>query len=146
MKTYNPKNIVISLGTLLINRGFPEESMVKVTQIAAVWEDVVGVDGEVTRVRIHDGRATVTISLMQSSDANNALSALLLRDMASPNGAGVGAFLMQDLGGSTLVKASEAWVKGKPEQEFGKKVNARAWEFTLANNDQTFIGGAASTL
>lgn len=145
MKTYDPRQLVLSIGGLLIARGFSEESMIKVTQTSPRFESVVGVDGEVTRVRIYDGRATALLSLMQSSEANTMLSNLHLRDINVPNGAGVGAFLVQDLNGDTLVKSPWAWIKGLPETEFGKKVGMRAWEIELANNDTTIVGGSLST-
>jgi len=144
MKVYNPKSIVINLAGLLIDRGFSEDSMIKIASDSAKFEDVVGVDGEVTRVQQHDGRATITISLMQSSEMNDVLSALLLRDTNTPNGAGVGAFLMKDLQGTTLERGSAAWVKGFPERENGKKVGSRTWEIRVANLT-SFLGGNVTT-
>lgn len=132
VKTYDPKNFVASMAGLRLE-GFSEDSMVKITFTSPTFESVVGADGQVTRVRIHDSRATVAVSVMQSSDANRVLSTLLKRDKNSPNGAGIGTFVATDLNGGQLVHAQSAWVKGYPEQEFGKKVNARVWEIELAD-------------
>jgi len=140
VKTYDPRGIVISIAGLLIQRGFAEDSMVKVAFTSPRFESKVGVDGEVTRARLHDRRATATLSLMQSSDGNDILSALLRRDTVALPGAGVGSFLMRDLQGTTLVFASAAWVKGIPEVEYGKSVGTRAWEIELADCDAT-LGG-----
>ena len=140
MKVYSPKLVVINIAGLLIDKGFAEDAMIKITQDAPRFEDVVGVDGEVTRVQQYDQRALVTLSLMQSSSANDLLSTLLTRDQNTPNGAGVGAFLLKDLQGTTLARAPACWVKGLPETELGKKVGSRAWEIRVANID-LFVGG-----
>jgi hypothetical protein len=140
MKVFSPKLVVINLAGLLIDKGFAEDSLIKVTYDAPRFEDVVGVDGEVTRVQQYDQRALVTLSLMQSSDANDLMSALLIRDQNTPNGGGVGAFLLKDLQGTTLVRSPTAWVKGFPETEFAKKVTSRNWEIRLANA-VPFVGG-----
>lgn len=143
MKVYDPREIVLSIAGILISSGFAEDSMVKVTQTSKRFESVASVDGEVTRVKLHDRRATVTVSLMQSSDGCDALSALLNRDTNSPNGAGVGAFELKDLNGNTELKGSHAWVTGLPETEFGKKVGSRQWEIEVADMDGV-VGGAIS--
>jgi hypothetical protein len=139
-RVYDPKQIVLSVAGLLISSGFSEDSMVKCARTAPSYEGVVGADGEYTRVRQYDDSALVTISLMQSSEGNDILSALHSADRAAPNGAGIGAFLLKDLNGNTLVQASKCWVKGSPEQEYGKKVNMRAWEIMLADAE-IFVGG-----
>lgn len=141
MKVYDPRQVVIDLAGLLIASGFSEDSMIKVTQTSKRFESVVGVDGEVTRARLHDRRAVVVVSVMQSSEANDLLSALLNRDSNSPNGAGVGAFLLKDLNGTTELQGSHAWVTGLPETEFGKKVGSRQWEIEVA--DMSGVTGGA---
>lgn len=133
MKHYDPKNIVIILANVTIGGGFAEDSMVKVTWDSPKYEDVVGVDGKVTRTRIHDGRATVTVALMQSSDENTTFSTMLNNDLASRNGAGVGGFSLSDLNGDTALSSIEAWIKNMPESEWAKKVGARLWEIRCSS-------------
>lgn len=140
MHVYDPRGITVSLCGILIASGFSEDSMVKVTQTTPRFDQLVGVLGDVCRVKQYDRTATVALSLMQSATANDQLSALLARDENLPNGAGVGSFLLQDLQGTTLITAAHAWVRGYPETEFGKKVNARAWEIMLADC-QVLVGG-----
>lgn len=140
-KEYNPKLIAIIVCGIPIDEGFAEDSMVKVVWDNPKFDDVVGVDGQVTRVRSFDGRAVMTLNLMQSSKGNDLLSVLHNRDLAAPGGAGVGATLVQDLNGTTLINSASSWVKGPPETEFGKKPGPRAWEIRLANA-RYHIGGA----
>lgn len=140
VRVYDPKQIVVSIAGLLLASGFSENNMVKVTREEAVFEKKTGVDGEVTRVRLHNNSGMATVTLMQSSEGNDTLSGLLERDKAAPNGAGIGAFLLKDLNGNTLVRASKAWVKGYPETSFDKSVSERAWEIELADIE-IFVGG-----
>lgn len=140
VRVYDPKQIVISLAGLLISSGFAENNMVKITREEPVFSKKGGVDGEQTRVRSHNNSGLVTVTLMQSSEGNDIFSELLERDKAAPNGAGIGAFLLKDLNGTTLVRASKAWVKGYPETSFEKSVSERPWEIELADIDQ-FVGG-----
>lgn len=144
MKQYDPKQVVISIAGLLVASGFAEDSMVKVAFTTPRFETKVGVDGEVTRSRMYDRRATVTVSLMQSSQGNDVLSTLLNRDTRGANGAGVGAFLLKDLNGTTLLSGAAAWVKGMPETEFGKSVGTRAWEIEVAELEGV-VGGEYGT-
>lgn len=132
LNTYDPKQVVVTLNGMRL-QGFSEDSMVKVTFTSPVFETVAGADGKTTRVRIHDDRAVVTVSLMQSSDGNKILSSMLNRDKATPNGAGVGTLMIADLSGQVLIHSDTAWIKGRPEMEFGKKVNARSWEIEASD-------------
>lgn len=140
IKVYDPKRITMSLAGLLINKGFAEDAMIKVVRTSVTFESQAGVDGEVTRNKLYDKRGEVTVSLMSSSEANDQLSALHNRDENSPNGAGVGAFQLKDLNGTTLISGTSAWIKGWPEQEFGKKASVRAWIIEVADLRGT-IGG-----
>ncbi len=140
-KEYNPKAIAIIVCGIPIDSGFAEDSMVKLTWDNPKFDDVSGVDGEVTRVRSYDGRALMTLNLMQSSSCNDLLSNLHSRDLVAPGGAGAGAILVQDLQGTTLITAATGWIKGPPETEFGKKPGPRAWEIRMANV-KYLVGGA----
>lgn len=130
--TYDPKSVLVSVHGKNI-QGFSEDAMVEITPLAAVFESVVGADGEVTRVRSHDARVTVKVSLMQSSEGNRILGAILKQDMESANGASIGTVQIEDTQGRTLVSGAEGWVKGYPTQTFGKKVNTREWELEIAH-------------
>lgn len=144
VKFYDPAKITISVCNRPITGGFATDEKVKVAFDGPHFDDDAGVDGEVVRSKTHDRRGTVTISLMQTSDANDILSGLLAADYLVPGGAGVGAFMLKDLEGRTIIKAAAAWVKGLPESAFAKKAGVRAWEIRLANVEAT-LGGNLGT-
>ena len=132
LKTYDPnQKDVIFAGYLL--KGFADGSMVSVSSEGPGFEDAVGVDGEVTRVRKHDRRHTVTVSLMQTSESNDDLSALYAADRDAANGSGVGALRIVDRSGTTIFEAAKAWIQNDPDASFEATPTAREWEIRCAS-------------
>jgi hypothetical protein len=120
--------------------GYADDEFLTIEQEADAFLDVVGVDGEVTRSKSHDGRATVTLRLMQSSRSNERLAALHVADKNLPNGAGIGAFQVKDLGGSSLYGAEECWIAKAPTASFGREAGPREWKIRVAKL-KDFTGG-----
>lgn len=124
---YNPDQVVIYLGGRLI-QGFADGEFMVITPMSPAFEEVVGTDGEVARSRTNDRRKKVVIKLLQTSKSNADLTALHKSDLNTPNGAGVGAFLAQDLSGFTIHKAEKAWIVSDPESNWDRTAKAREWE------------------
>lgn len=140
-KPYDPNlyTIVIA-GIPFPPSGYAEDTFIKVARDSPVYTDQVGADGKVTRVRMHDDRATCTFSLMQTSELNAILSALHLSDTNSDNGAGVGPFMLKDRNGLTVHESDSCWVQAPPDVELGKAATARDWSIRIANIE-SFEGG-----
>lgn len=100
---------------------------------------VKGTDGTITRSKTNQRGTKVTLKLMQSSKSNDFLSAMLLLDETQPNGAGIGTFVVQDLGGTTLFTAQYAWVVRPANQTFDKTATTREWELFVVR-DQINVG------
>jgi hypothetical protein len=139
---YDSDQIAVTLGGILIG-GSADGSFLKIEMETDDFSDVAGTDGTVVRSKTLDGRATVTISLLQSSVTNNALSALRAISLATANGAGVVPFLMKDLNGTTLCGAAHAWIQKAPDQEFDRGAKSRDWVIRCADM-RLFIGGNPS--
>jgi hypothetical protein len=88
-------------------------------------EVVRGVDGEVTRVIHAVDDVQITITLKQSSSSNDFLSALWNADKLS--GGGILPWATVDGSGTTLVAASECFVKKPPVIAYGKSAKDRVW-------------------
>lgn len=140
VKTYDPTQHTINCAGIPINKGFAEDEFFKFSPEAPLFKDVVGADGTVTRVKIKDKRATVTITLMQTADANDLLSALAILDAEADNEAGVGPFLMKDRRGRSVISGADCWVQKLPDVTLGNGATARAWEIRIAEA-KVFIGG-----
>lgn len=90
--------------------GFADGEGVIIEQEGNRYDDVVGIDGEVTRIKKKDKRATVTIRLHEGSPSNLALSKLCKLDEA---GVGIGPFLGKGAG-SSIYSAAKCWISKEP--------------------------------
>lgn len=131
-KNYDPKEITVTLAGILIG-GYADGAFVRIEQESDDFSDVVGTDGEVSRSKTSDRRATVTFALMQTSSSNALLSALNNLDKASPNGAGVGALIIRDRQGTSLYRAAHAWVQKPPDVAFDREPTSREWTIRCAS-------------
>ena len=75
-KVYDSNRILLTLGGFPIDSGYADGEFLRIEAEADDFSDVVGTDGEVARSKTNDRRATATILLMQTSKANQLLSAL----------------------------------------------------------------------
>lgn len=136
---YDPDQIVIMAAGVRI-QGFADGEFVTVEQLSDAFNDEVGTDGEVTRSKSNDRRATVTLKLAQTSISNDVLAAVHRADLNAPNGAGVFPFSMVDLLGTTIIEGSKAWVVRAPNASFDRTPKAREWAIRIATVDR-FDGG-----
>lgn len=140
--TYDPNQVSQSLAGIPINDGFAEGSMVEIDRDSDDFEDVVGTSGEVTRSKVNDDRATITIRLMQSAPVNAILSTLRNLDKNTPGGVGVGPYLLRDKSGATLISAEKAWIAKSPKKMFDKTAKELEWKIRCAQLVE-FLGGNA---
>ena len=131
LRVYDPDQILASVVGIPLG-GFADGEFIRVERDNPAFDDVAGTDGEVTRSKTNDGRATVTVRLMQSSPVNDLLSALHIADKAAPGGVGVGPFLMSDLQGTTLVAGDKAWISKSPDISQDRTATEREWLIRIA--------------
>jgi hypothetical protein len=133
-RIYNPDEMTIVVGPVLINSGFAEDDFMSVEGESDTVADVSGADGEVAISRSNDHRATVTITLLQTALANQGLSVLSNLTRTSPNMVGaVVPFLARDQNGTSLYTAKDSWVMKPPDAAFGRTAKERAWPIRCAN-------------
>ena len=132
-KTYDADQVSITLAGFSIDAGFADGEFLRIEQETDDFVDVVGTDGEVTRSKTNDRRATATILLMQTSSSNQKLAALSNLDRLAPNGAGIAPFLVTDGNGDTLYEAASAWVMRPPNASFDRQATVREWTIRLAD-------------
>lgn len=129
-KTYNSDEVTVILAGIPIMGGYADGEFLRIEEEADAFLDVVGTDGEVTRSKSRDGRATVTLILMQSADANDTLSALHTLDKNTPGGAGIGEMLVRDRGGRALYRG-QCWIAKAPSVSFGREAGPREWKLRV---------------
>lgn len=133
LKTYDPRKFDIVFAGIPINEGLADGTFLEITTTTPGFSSKAGVDGEVTRTRSHDRRATARITVMQTSEVNDRLSALYRADRAATNGLGVGTFFVQDRGGTTVLAASKAYIADDPDVTLEAEASTRTWTIELAD-------------
>jgi hypothetical protein len=133
-KVYTGSEVTIALGPVLIESGRADGEFLRVEQESDDTEDVAGADGEVAVSPTKDRRATLTIILLQTADANQGLSALSTLARNSPGMTGaIVPVLVKDRNGSTLYTGQNAWIQRPPDASFDKTAQSREWTVRVAN-------------
>lgn len=137
--TYDPDRVSVIVGAAPIE-GWQDGEFVTIEMSSPMFTDVVGVDGQVTRSKVMNRTATVTVKIMQSSKSNDILSGLLNADLAAPNGAGVVPFYMRDRSGRSLYTGVRCWVSEWPTVTMDRGALVREWKIRVADMEM-FLGG-----
>jgi hypothetical protein len=134
IKTYDPKQVAIYIGPVAIS-GWVSAS---VSFEDDSYEHTSGVDGEEMRTKKNDNRATLTLSLNQSSDSNDYLSGLHAADRLT--NAGVLPVIIKDNSGRSLVESESGWIK--KAADFRREASPQPVEWMLSlSNAIIFHGG-----
>lgn len=140
LKVYDANEVTINVAGIPIESGYDDGEFLRIEQESEDFIDKVGTDGEVTRSKTNDRRATISIILMQSSLGNALLSGLNNIDHLAGNGAGVGPLLVRDRQGTALYAAAECWISKPPDVSFDREPTAREWTLRCASLER-FDGG-----
>lgn len=132
-RIYDADQITMVFMGILVDSGYADGEFCRVEQLSDDFTDVVGTDGEVARSKTNDRRATITVTLLQTSSGNAKLSVLNNLDKLAANGAGVGPLLIKDLAGTSLYTASKAWIAAPPKVVFSRGAEAREWTIRCAD-------------
>lgn len=136
---YDPARVIATFrGVLLV--GVKDGTFLQASRNADTYSMDVGATGDVTRVRSRNATGRVTCTLMQSSPANDFLSAAAALDELTP-ALGFGPILIQDLNGTTICEGPIAWIVKPPELEWSDQATGRQWAFDVSYFI-TFTGGS----
>lgn len=138
VKTYDPSDVQIILGTTPIS-GFADGTFISVSMDENQFTKTVGADGNVSRSKSNNRTGTATLTLQQTSQSNDFLSALQAADELA-NGGAVPMMIKEIGSGSTLVFTQAAWIEKLPDVSYSKDIEDRSWTIATAQL-QTFIGG-----
>jgi hypothetical protein len=140
LKTYDPNLYDVIFAGVRLNEGTADGQFVQVEFNAPAFTKKVGADGTVTRARSADRSGSLTVTLMQTSAINDVLSGIHLADRSAPNGQGVGSLLIQDRAGTTVLRASKAWIADDPSVTLEMEATTREWVIDFADG-YMFHGG-----
>jgi len=139
LHTYDPAQVLIIFAGIPIS-GRGESTFLSVERNEDAWTLQVGADGEATRAKSNNRSGRVTLTLLQSAAANDALSAIANVDEKTPGGDGVFPLLIKDLSGRTLVQAQTAWLVKQATGEFAREASEREW-IIESNDIDILVGG-----
>lgn len=137
VKSYNPADVTVIVAGIPVS-GFADGTFITAARDNPMYTKGSGADGEGWRAKSNDMTGTITLTLLQTSLSNDALSALAAVDAAS--GDGVGPFLLKDNSGRTLISAETCWVAKVADVEFAREVSNREWEIHTDSLNM-FVGG-----
>lgn len=131
-RVYDADQVTVSFGGHILS-GYADGEFVRIEQASDDFTDVVGTDGEVSRSKTNDRRATITFILMQTSPSNAVLSAINNLDRVTPGGVGIGALFIRDRQGATLYRSANCWISRPPNPAFGREATSREWTLRCDN-------------
>lgn len=139
VRTYDPKQCLVLVGGVPMS-GFADGTFVSVERTSDTFTKVSGADGIVSRAKTNDRSGTLTLTLAQTSPANDVLSGFAIADELLNSG--VIPVMVKDISGRSIYVSAFGWVKKPPTGEFAKEISDREWALDLADLD-VFTGGNA---
>jgi hypothetical protein len=140
--TVDPKKIILIYGISPIS-GFADGTFIDVERNEDIFSEVIGADGEVTRVKSNNRTGTATFTLLQSSASNDILAAYTLVD--EQTGTGVQPFSLTDILGRTKMFSAMGYIKRMAKVEGSKSATNREWKVFLTDLNM-FTGGNTPNL
>ena len=138
VRTFDPSKVAVSIGGYPIS-GFAEGTFIEAERTSDMFTKKTGADGHTSRTKSNDRSGTVTLTLAQTSQSNNALSAIAIADELTSTG--VVPIMITDLSGSTTLFTGTGWVRKMPNISLGgDDIAGIGWQLDCADMDY-FIGG-----
>ena len=138
VETYSPKRVELIIGGVPM-RGYADGTFINAERTSDAFTTNVGADGEVSRTHSADKTGKVTLTLQQTSDSNDVLSALQIADETTLLGQFV--ILLKDTNGRTLAESPCAWIDKIASSEFSNELSDREWVISCSELI-IFVGGS----
>jgi hypothetical protein len=143
MKFYSANEVAFNLGGLDIGTGKAKDTWLEVEAAVERVTVQVGIDGEATISENRDSTHIVLVHVMQTSDDNDKLSALMKVAEVSQAGSVLPGSL-QDTQGTTKLLGLDCVIAGWPKQTFAAEAGEIVWKVYFLN-PQRFVGGNSGT-
>lgn len=138
--TFDGGEFHLTIGPLMVS-GFSDGDAVTVTRAQNIAAYRTGLDGATGRAIILDKSGTIEVHLLQTSPANDELSALFNMNSLLLEGRASVPITVSDFSGSTVLTASQCWLETLPPVAFSTAAVAeRVWTFRTSAL-QMFVGG-----
>jgi len=117
--------------------GFATDTALTIETEDAQYKYNRDLHGNVTRYKINNNSAKITLTLTQSSRSNSLLSNYV--ELDNQSNAGVFPIYIKDSNSTTLFRSDSASVMQVPTNEFGEEEKNREWVI-MATNNTHYIG------
>ena len=138
MKASNPTRFTISLGGILINRGWADGEFFSADPESDSVGSVAGTDGEVVVSVLYDARWNITLKLLQASDGNDVCSQLYNLKRRSHGAIGFFPFLAKHADTGEFLMGTDACFTRPPTISQDRTATVREWKILLTNGDYGF--------
>lgn len=134
VNTYSPKDVVLTIGGYQIT-GWQKISVTRNRGITPIK----GIRGKHTRVISRDTSATLSFSVIQSTQANEVLS--YIHELDLDQGTGRIALTLKDNSGKTVMSSDEGYILSYPLVTFSGQFEDRPWEVFCQTTKSFIVGG-----
>jgi len=136
-KNYDPGRVIVVFNGVQL-QGYGPDTFVKCSRDEDAFEEQVGANGDVVRVRNRNRMGKVVVTLQDASPSNDLLSIMAQSDELT--GLNYGPLMVKDLNGTTLVQAANAWIKKTSDVEYAADAGVNEWTIACAELEM-FAGG-----
>lgn len=127
VKTYDPANVAVTVSGVLLS-GFPAGTFVSFEPNTDSFTLTTGCDGESCRSKTNNRSGRLSLTLLQSSESNQVLSALHNIDLVTPNGDGLfPVFIKNLISPLDTLLMEKSWVVRPPTKEYALDISNRVW-------------------
>ena len=122
---YCPDEVSVLLAGFIPASGFIEGTFVDISKDTPPFSSVVSADGTVSRLYNDNSVYTIALTLMSTSDTNDALTKLWQLDEITQRGKFP--LLIKDKSGSDLFFSTTTWIEGLPGIVKTETIEGRTW-------------------
>lgn len=135
VETYSASDVKLSISGYLIT-GWDN---LNINRRVKGFAPVYGIRGKNTRVKNVDTSATITVTLIQTAQSNDVLSAI--HDLDLDEGTARIALTLKDGSGRSVFSSNEAYITSYPTKSFSGDFTYNTWEIILQSTQSYTVGG-----
>lgn len=133
--TYSPSDVSLSFGGYSVV-GWDN---ITISRTSPSFTTVKGIRGKHTRVPSGDTSATITLSIIQTSQSNDVLSEVHRLDIE--NGTGRLSITLKDGSGASVFSSDEAYIINYPETTYSGNLEMRNWTIFCQTTRSFIVAG-----
>jgi len=137
VRTYDPSQCVLIFGGAPIT-GFADGTFIEIDRAEDAFTKNVGADGGISRAKSNNRTGSVTITIQQTSPANDILSGIFQADDKA--NVGVLPLIFRDSSGRSFTVTDSAWIRKLPPRTYSKGIEVRVWILDTGRTED-FVGG-----